>query len=154
MPSLPCPDAEKHDEIMNSLPNSALSAHPPWLSFISADRSLPFTLQCFGETENAVYGSGLLLLASDILKPPARRCSIARALGISASSCCVTARPLLQQTCHWPPQLGAKPTDHPGPASRWLISKSNYRCWLKSLQPRPAWGRTLLGYCLGGTVAK
>lgn len=75
-------------------------------------------------------------------------------VGIAASSCCVTARPLLRQTCHWPRQLRAEPTDHRGPASRWLISKSNYRCWLKSLQPRAAWGRTLLGYCLGEMVAK
>lgn len=42
----------------------------------------------------------------------------------------------------------------PGPASRWLISKSNYQHWLKSLQPRPAWGGTLLGYWLGETVTK
>lgn len=154
MPSLPCPDAQKHDEMMNSLPNSSLSALPPWLSFISADHSPSFPLQCFGETECCLWECCLLLLASNILKTPARRCSIARALGISVSSCYVTARPLLQQTCHWPPQLNAKPTDHRGPASRWLISKSNYRCWLESLQPRLAWGWTLLGYCLGELVAK
>lgn len=111
---LPFPDAQKYAKIMDSLPNPfSMPSHPafPSLARLLPSLSSPVLrssrARCFRE-------HCFLLLAGDILKPPARRCSIARAFGISVSSCCVTASPPPLQACHPPAQPCAKPRDHRG----------------------------------------
>lgn len=129
MPSHPCLDAQKRDEIMNSVRHSG-----PSLPSQPASPSL-------------ALAAGRRCLEAAARRAPCESAPNGRAAAVSPP-----ASPAAQ--LHWPRQLRAKPTDHRGPASRWLISKSNYRCRLKSPQPRAAWGRTLLSYCLGEMVAK